>query len=171
MDDLTCSGEVVEQTLRELDFINKWLGGDQVTLDAVSRLIDGLPYDREIVIADLGCGSGALLVKIAAHAEKKKRKVRLIGIDANVNIIQYAATNNQHMNIELLALDVFSEEFAAMKFDIITGTLFFHHFPNHQLSKLYKQLHAQARVGMVINDIHRHPLAYFSIKWLSATSL
>ena len=50
MDDLTCSGEVVEQTLRELDFINKWLGGDQVTLDAVNRLIDRLPYDREIVI-------------------------------------------------------------------------------------------------------------------------
>ena len=25
MDDLECSGDVLEQTLRELEFINKWL--------------------------------------------------------------------------------------------------------------------------------------------------
>ena len=39
MDDLNCSGKVVDRTLRELDFINKWLGGDQVTLDAVDKLL------------------------------------------------------------------------------------------------------------------------------------
>lgn len=35
MDDLQCSGEVVHQTLRELDFINHWLGGNKVTLEGL----------------------------------------------------------------------------------------------------------------------------------------
>jgi len=31
MDDLDCSGPVLEQTLRELKTINRWLGGNGVT--------------------------------------------------------------------------------------------------------------------------------------------
>ncbi len=31
MDDLNCHGEVVDQTLRELEVINRLLGGDNVT--------------------------------------------------------------------------------------------------------------------------------------------
>ena len=40
MDDFECSGEVVNQTLRELEFINRWLGGNQVTLQAVRELLE-----------------------------------------------------------------------------------------------------------------------------------
>ena len=29
MDDLNCAGHVLDQTLRELEIINKWLGGNQ----------------------------------------------------------------------------------------------------------------------------------------------
>jgi len=168
MDDLTCSGEVVEQTLRELDFINKWLGGDQVTLEAVAMLIDTRPSDQEICIADLGCGSGTLLARVAAYAKKKNRKVKLIGIDANPSIIAYATRNNRQANIEFIALDIFSPAFAAMKFDIVMGTLFFHHFSNQQLSDFFKMLGKQTRVGFIVNDIHRHPMAYYLIKWLTS---
>jgi len=39
MDDLNCNGEVVNQTLRELEFINRTLGGNQITLSGVQKLI------------------------------------------------------------------------------------------------------------------------------------
>ncbi len=41
MDDLEFHEEVVFQTLRELDFINQWLGGNAVTLDAMERIWEG----------------------------------------------------------------------------------------------------------------------------------
>ena len=64
MDDLQCSGEVVHQTLRELEFINKWLGGNAITLDGVITLIHG--HEKETLsIVDLGCGSGDMLRQIA----------------------------------------------------------------------------------------------------------
>jgi 2-polyprenyl-3-methyl-5-hydroxy-6-metoxy-1,4-benzoquinol methylase len=168
MDDLTCEGEVVEQTLHELDFINKWLGGDQVTLDAVAGLLDKTPAGKKIVIVDLGCGSGTLLSKIASLLKAKKRKATLIGIDANPTIVGYARRYHPESAIEFLAIDIFSEEFSRMKFDVVIGTLFFHHFTNQQLTSFFQQVSKQTSIGIVVNDIHRHPLAYFSIKWLTA---
>ncbi len=167
MDDLNCSGAVVDQTLRELDFINKWLGGDQVTLDAVGKLLHEVHNDREIVFVDLGCGSGKMLAKILTLKQMENRKVKLIGIDANPNIVAYASQHNKNPNLEFLAIDIFSDDFAKMQFDIVIGTLFFHHFSNQQLTLFFKQLEKQAKIGIVVNDIHRHPLAYFSIKWLT----
>lgn len=167
MDDLNCKGEVVEQTLRELDFINKWLGGDQVTLNAVDKLLSKISEDREIVIVDLGCGSGSMLAKISVIAQKRNLKVRLVGIDANPNIVSYAIRNNKNDKIDFLAIDIFSDDFMKMKFDIVIGTLFFHHFSNQQLSNFFIQLGKQTTMGIIVNDIHRHPLAYFSIKLLT----
>ena len=54
MDDLGTTGDVVEQSLLELDFINRWLGGNAVTFDALDRFI-GSPNEK-LRIADLGCG-------------------------------------------------------------------------------------------------------------------
>ncbi len=167
MDDLNCSGEVVEQTLRELDFINEYLGGDQVTLNAVNKLLPKNFQDREIVIVDLGCGSGKMLSKILRLARDKNCKVKLIGIDANPNIVSYAIQNNNNEKVDFLAIDIFSDDFVKMEFDIVIGTLFFHHFSNQQLSSFFRQVSKQACTGVIVNDIHRHILAYFSIKWLT----
>ena len=39
MDDLTSSGPVIDQTLYELEVINKWLGGNAVTLNGLEKLL------------------------------------------------------------------------------------------------------------------------------------
>ena len=64
MDDLQCQGEVVHQTLRELEFINRWLGGNVVTLEAVKKLIMNRDHET-LTIADLGCGGGDMLKLLA----------------------------------------------------------------------------------------------------------
>lgn len=169
MDDLNCSGEVVHQTLRELEFINTWLGGNNVTLNALNKLLMNHDRSKEIVIADLGCGGGDMLKLIDRWAAQQHVKVHLIGIDANPHIIRFAIKNLEDIpHIELQAMDIFSEPFRSMKFDIVIGTLFYHHFSEQQLTMFFRRLKDQVSIGMVINDIHRHPLAYFSIKILTA---
>ena len=68
------------QALAEIGLINRLLGGDKVILDALNRL--QWP-DRVVTIMDLGSGGGETLRVIADWAAKKKRRVRLIGIDRN----------------------------------------------------------------------------------------
>jgi 2-polyprenyl-3-methyl-5-hydroxy-6-metoxy-1,4-benzoquinol methylase len=168
MDDLTCEGEVVNQTLRELDFINQWLGGNQITISALREVWKRIPKDQTIMIADLGCGSGEILRIIAQLAIKENRQVQLIGFDANTQIIEYARMHsNEFPNISFEVQNVFSSEFQKRKFDIVTATLFLHHFSKADLVNLLSSLIKQTSNAIIINDIHRHRFAYYSIKWLT----
>jgi len=169
MDNLQCSGEVVDQTLRELEVINTWLGGNQVTMNGLEKLLTSIPASKEITIVDVGCGGGDMLRLIDQWAKKKNKKVKLIGIDANPNIIAFAKNNlKDSPHIEFKAIDIFLPEFQSIHCDIVIGTLFFHHFDQTQLSTFFGELKKQVRIGIVINDIHRHPLAYYSIKILTS---
>ena len=168
MDDLDCRGEVVDQTLRELDFINQWLGGNAVTLQALKQVLQNQSKSQEISIADLGCGSGEMLRLIARRALQENRSLKLLGIDANPNIIEFAKIHSlKFNNISFEAVNIFSEGFRKRKFDVVLCTLFLHHFTEEQLVAVFKSLHQQTKIGIIVNDIHRHPLAYYSIKWLT----
>ena len=168
MDDLSCEGEVVDQTLRELDFINQWLGGNQITARALKESWKSIPKTHVITIADLGCGSGEMLRIISKLASDENRSVKLIGFDANPQIVNYAqAHSTAYSDISFEALNVFSKEFQNQQFDFVLATLFMHHFSKEELIQLLKSLQKQTRYSIIINDIHRHPLAYYSIKWLT----
>jgi 2-polyprenyl-3-methyl-5-hydroxy-6-metoxy-1,4-benzoquinol methylase len=168
MDDLNCTGAVVGQTLKELEFINKWLGGNAVTTSAVKKLIHRWQPGKALHIADLGCGGGDMLRVIHSLAIRRGISVRLTGIDANPEIIDYARRNLRDIpHTELLALDIFSEAFRNLNFDIIIGTLFFHHFSSDRLIEFLSELKHRVTLGIVINDIHRHFLAYYSIRYLT----
>lgn len=167
MDDLACEGLVVHQTLRELDFINHWLGGNAVTLQALNKVWKEIPREQTITIIDLGCGSGEMLRLVARTAEREKRRVKLIGVDANAHIIDYARRHTNQTNIQFEAIDIFSEQFRSLRADVVLATLFVHHFSNDALSSFLTKLKSQTRCAIIINDIHRHPLAYYSILWLT----
>lgn len=168
MDNLDCSGEVVYQTLHELDFINQWLGGNAVTLHALKSVMSRIPKDQSLTLADLGCGSGEMLRIFARLAKKQNRKVVFTGIDANPSIIAYAENHARAFpEITFEATDVLSASFRERKFDIVVATLFFHHFSTEQLVSLFSSLKNQTREAIIVNDIHRHPLAFYSIRWLT----
>lgn len=164
MDDLTCSGEVVHQTLRELDVINRWLGGNKVTIQGLQQILPVNP-NRIITIADLGCGSGEMLRQI--RESFPDYTFQLTGFDANPHIITYARQHVNNPSINLITENIFSDSFSKRKFDIVLATLFFHHFTSAELVQIFRQLLHQTRIGIVVNDLHRHPLAYHSIRLLT----
>ena len=166
MDDLQAGGPEIIQTLKELEFINQWLGGNHVTTNGLNKLIGN--SEGQITVADMGCGGGDMLKLIAQWGRKNGLKLHLFGVDANANIINYAKNNcRDYQEIEFIVEDIFSPAFASRSFDVITNTLFTHHFHDDQLIALYSQWRQQANKGIVINDLHRHPVAYYAIKGLT----
>ncbi|NJN41362.1 MAG: methyltransferase domain-containing protein [Flammeovirgaceae bacterium] len=108
MDNLDCEGKVVEQTLYELDVINKWLGGNAVTLNGLKKLLDNSTVPIQIV--DIGCGSGEMLKKINHHYNS--RSIFLTGIDANPNIVALAQRHTGNVsNIQLICENILTESF------------------------------------------------------------
>ncbi|MDJ1506846.1 methyltransferase domain-containing protein [Xanthocytophaga agilis] len=169
MDEFSTGGEVMDQTLRELRFINKWLGGNKVTLQGLTKLFQHYnTSSKTLQIADLGCGGGDMLICMSQWVRKRQQPVQFTGIDANEYIVGYAQKHTfPYPEISYLNLDVFSDDFRQLSYDIVTGTLFCHHFTDEQLISLFRNLKQQVRVGIVINDLHRHWFAYHSIKWLT----
>ena len=166
MDNLSSHGPVIEQTLKELEIINRLLGGNHVTINGIKKLMGDI---REITVVDLGCGGGDMLMLMADWFRKKKIQATIIGIDANPNIISYAEKNtSDYPEISYLPIDVLSDEFTGLSCDIFTCTLFAHHLTDNELLLLLQRMKFQASLGVIINDIHRHWLAYHSIKMLTS---
>ena len=157
--------EETQQALRELEMINKLLGGYHVVLDA----LDQLEWKKPMTIMDLGCGGGDMLRAIAAWAEIKKHDVNLIGVDMNPVMTQFASEQSkQYPNIVYKTMNVFDDELLLKKVDISMNSLFCHHFDNSELIGLISRMNQLSAVAVIINDLHRHPIAYYSIKILTA---
>ena len=168
MDDFSMEGDLLKRTLDQIALINKWLGGNRVTINGLQQLWKDIPLDQELTIIDLGCGSGDMLRVVANLARKEGRKVKLIGIDANSFTINYARKQSVNYNEisylqELIPSDVFSN----LTYDIILSTLFFHHFTDKEILASLAEITSKARVGVVVNDLHRSQWAVFLFRLLS----
>ncbi len=167
MDDLDCSGQELEQTLTELKFINRWLGGNYVTTNGLQKIFKEKPRDTYL-IADIGCGGGDMIRVMQKWTKQQKSDVKFLGIDANRNIISLAKVRLSDLaKVSWRVQNVFEGKFLEEKVDIATCTLFTHHFTDSELVDLIHAIREKARIGLIINDLHRHPGAYYSIKYLT----
>ncbi|WP_347052571.1 methyltransferase domain-containing protein [Flavobacterium olei] len=170
MDDFSLEGEELTDALNQIANINQLLGGNKLTLQGVKQLLKKTDISKSITIADVGCGNGDMLRMLSKYGKKKGIQFRLIGVDANAFTINYAKSlSTEYSNIEYVCLDIFSEEFTRLPYDIVLCTLTLHHFTNDQISLLLKTLHANASVGIVVNDLHRSKMAYRLFEIIAAT--
>jgi len=168
MDDLEMGGPLVIDALDHMSAINKWLGGNRVTINGIEKLLRNHPRNQEVIVIDLGCGNGDMLRQVADFGRKRGYNFKLIGIDANLATIKYARKlSKNYEEITYDQQDIFSEEFQKVKYDVALCTLFLHHFENDFIIKFVKALIGNARKGVVINDLHRHPMAYILFKTIS----
>lgn len=168
MDDFSIDGPILNDALDKLAIINKLLGGNIVTLNGLKKLLKNQPKTKPITIVDLGCGGGDILRAIAKYGKNEGYNFQLIGVDANKNASDYAASLSiDYENIKFLHVDVFSEEFKTMHYDIVITTLFLHHFKEAQLLQLLSHLLKITTIGIVVNDLHRHRLAYYLFKLIT----
>ena len=158
MDDFSLEGEELRDALDKIASINQFLGGNKLTLQGVNKLLHS---KDEITIVDVGCGNGDMLRALADFGTKNNYNFKLIGIDANAFTIDYAIKLSQeYPNISYKCEDVFSEPFSQLNYDIVLCTLTLHHFKNNQIDYLLQLFYKQARIGIVINDLHRNIIAY-----------
>mgnify|MGYP000871514053 FL=1 len=150
----------IQQNLKELNFINTYLGGHGIILSGVSKWIE----NKSLCIAEIGCGGGDNLHAIKKLLQQRKVKQQLIGIDIKKECIQFGQLQNP--TFDWICGDYKNAHFDA-KPDIIFSSLFCHHFTDDELVEQIIWMKKHSVQGFFISDLHRHPLAYYSIKFLS----
>lgn len=159
--------EDIKRNMQELDFINRKLGGHDITLDGIVALIkDQMVFNSKLTIVEIGCGGGDNLRAIRNWSERIHLPVQLIGIDINPECIAYAKQLKRNRGIDFILSD-YRDVWLEQKPDIIFSSLFCHHFTEYELVSMLQWMQQKTRIGFFINDLHRHWLAYYSIKLLA----
>jgi 2-polyprenyl-3-methyl-5-hydroxy-6-metoxy-1,4-benzoquinol methylase len=168
LDGDTIPFEDIRQNMKELDFINTWLGGHAITIKGIEYLVKVSKYQLsdKLTICEMGCGGGDNLRAIGKWCKKRNISVVLIGIDMNPNCIEYARSRKDNFDVDFIADDYRNVTFQT-KPDVIFSSLFCHHFTSEKLSTQFLWMKEHSSVGFFVNDLQRHPLAYYSIKLLT----
>ena len=165
MDDPSISAEELRLTLKELAVINRLLGGHSATLQALNML--NWPKGKPLHIIDCACGGGDTIAAMAAWAKAKGVDARFTGVDLNQHCVDFALQEQAHLPAVFLQADVLQLPNYNLNGDVVTAALFLHHLYDANLRQIIQAMYATAGTALIINDLHRHPFAYYSIKWLT----
>lgn len=149
--------EDLYQNLRELAFINTYLGGHDVIRAGLRK------FDNVGSVLEIGSGGGD---NLQALAKKLNAETKLFGVDLKNDCTEFAERQNQRNNVSFITSDYRATDLG-FKPDVIFNSLFCHHFRDEDLVSMLKWMYQNSEKGFFIGDLHRHPLAYHSIKLLT----
>jgi SAM-dependent methyltransferase len=149
MDDLSRPDAEFEAAYQELAIINRRLGG----VRAVERFLPS----GDIAILDVAAGGCDVGEALATSGPR-----RVVSLDLNPRGLRRA-----RLTIPVVA-DAFALPFADDAFDVVVASLFFHHLKDSQCVLALREMWRAARHRVIVNDLHRHAVAYASIRALTA---
>ncbi|MFT6880259.1 MAG: hypothetical protein ACI8UX_001054 [Psychromonas sp.] len=158
------SEENFRQNLYELKLTNIYLGGHGATLKTLKKLIKNNPQSK-YTLADMASGGGDSLLAMAKWAKRNGHAIDFIGVDLNEFCTSYAREQSKEFDNIAFVTKPYQEE--KKTYDIITCALFTHHLNEKELDHYLLWAKEHSQLGFIINDLHRHPLAWFNIKWIS----
>ncbi|RYZ23201.1 MAG: methyltransferase domain-containing protein [Chitinophagaceae bacterium] len=156
----------IARNMEELDVINTRLGGHAITTAGLRALLRNRKPGGPVRVLEIGCGGGDNLRALARWAKRNKVAVSLTGVDINPECIAFARQRAGSGDIAFVESD-YRLLAAGEPYDVIFSSLFCHHFTDPELVEQLRWMHRRARLGFFINDLHRHPLAYHSIRLLT----
>lgn len=167
MDDPTLDGAELNRTLRQLAWLNRLLGGYAPSVDGVRTVLAAAPGGppRRATLLDVGTGG-------ADTARRLVRACARCGVALEVTAIDHAAATvafaqarcRDEPRIRVALADLFALDPAAGRFDVVHAALVVHHFHGDEAVRALAHMYALAERGVVVNDLHRHRLAYLGIR-------
>ncbi|NNE33751.1 MAG: methyltransferase domain-containing protein [Rhodothermales bacterium] len=133
------------------------------------------PQNRDdrspITILDLGTGIGDIPIMLVNWALRTGIRIHITATDANAVTMEYArAAAYKRLDqgaAELLTFkvaDAQSLEFPDDSFDYVIASQLLHHFDEQEATRCVAEMNRVGKHGILINDLHRHPIAYYLIK-------
>jgi len=158
----------LRHALGDIRAVNRWLGGSRALRLALRPLLLGADADRPLTVLDVGTGCGDLPLALVRLARRLGRRVRITAIDRDPAIAALARRRTAAVDeIRVVRADAFAPPFRPGSFDVVTASLFLHHFHEPEVVALLATFRRLARRAVVINDLRRHVLPWCAIQLLA----
>lgn len=161
LDGETLDDAALAHNLRDIRFINAFLGWTSYTVRAIERHVRTREL-RQFTVLDVASGSADMPLAIGQWAERAGVRARIVASDISPQIVAVAQRqieDSRLSNVTIERLDALALPYAPGSFDVALCTLALHHFEPESAVAL---LHNMARVGkqVFVFDVVRSRLAY-----------
>lgn len=166
MDDLDLASDDLNQTLHDIERLNRLFGGHRSVikgLDFVLKSSESLNRSQRLI--EVGCGLGDNL----AVARRKFGSVfTLTGIDANPFIIEKAREKHGNLKIDFVQKKMNMDDFLHLDADIVLMGLFIHHFDKSQIVEMLMNLKKSKVKYIIISDLKRSTISLILYKFIGS---
>lgn len=167
MDDPAHGGRELAVALRQLRLINRLLGAAWPTLWGVKRLWDEAGRPSQLHLLDVGAASGDPNRLLLRWARRAGVELRLTLLELNPETCAHARQYwADEPRVTVQQGDLF--DLAPGSADLITASMVLHHFSTPDVARALQVLRRGARLGVIVNDLHRHWLAWWFIRGATA---
>lgn len=163
MDDPSLDPATYAAAIGDLAKVNGLLMVARPTIAFLRRALAGR---RTFRLLDVGYGQGDMLRRIARWAGRQGLAAELVGVDLNPRSLPAA----QETTPRCLPIEYRTGDYAQMEggdWDFVVSSSVAHHMADGELHAFLRFMEAEARIGWMVNDIHRHALAYLAFPVLA----
>ena len=154
-----------DASLADIDRMNAWFGGYALTLRALERVATS----SHMRVVDVGGGRGDFARRLIARARRRGRSVHVVVVDRDPDLLA-VARRGAPVNLSLVRADATALPFREGSADVVTMSLTLHHLEPDAAAASLREMHAVARIAVIVNDLLRTRLS-LALVWLATRVL
>ena len=151
----------LEGALADIGAVNRFLGGSKIVVESVLPYLAAAMPERPLTVLDVGTGAADVPRALVEAARVAGRPIRIVAVDRDPVTAALARGACEGIpEIEVLERDAFRLGFPAGSFDLVTASLFLHHFDHRDAVRLIAAFRRLARRAVLVNDLRRHAIPW-----------
>ncbi|MCC6153441.1 MAG: methyltransferase domain-containing protein [Candidatus Hydrogenedentes bacterium] len=117
--------------------------------------------NRPVRVLDIASGGGDVVLGLSRRARRARLPIEVHGCDLNPEAVNQANARATSLNTEakFFVCDVMANP-VPKSYDIITNTLFMHHFEDHDARRVLEAIRAAQPKRVIVSDLARSTLGF-----------
>jgi 2-polyprenyl-3-methyl-5-hydroxy-6-metoxy-1,4-benzoquinol methylase len=162
----------ISESLSDLAWLNRYLGGTATVLHQFDRLLDG-GRARTLRILDVGAGGGDILLAVDGWLRRRGGCLDGIALDAGAAAVRHAGdaftAAGAERRTRVVRGDALALPFGDRSFDVAYSSTFLHHLDVAGAVAVLREMVRVSEVGIVVSDLRRCLSGYLAARALAGT--
>lgn len=172
MDQLSADEVLLAESLADLAWLNRCLGGAATVLHQLGRLLADFE-GRELSVLDVGAGGGDILAGLSGWCGARDLGFRAVALDMAPATARIAAANLRGWGlagrVRVVRAAAARLPFGGRSFDVALCSTFLHHLDPDEAVICLTEMKRVSDWGGIVSDLRRGPAGYLAAVGLART--